>query len=273
MQADTVLEITRLTSPLQQKRNFRIDTTDGRRVKARLFPTPERRQRVTSLSPLLAGLPFSRILADGGRVTLEEWIEGSALDPRAVTDAAAGRAGEILGSLHIRGGYDDAHCAGMPDTDALLERLDRHLGVLRHHGAASEEQCRQLAMLARDERPGILDSGLIHADFCLDNMVLAASGELFLVDNEDLRVGVLDYDLARCWSRWPMTAGQRHAFRTGYERYRSTSCFTAHNRFWAVIALVMSLQVFLRHGRTRPALQQALLRLARGDGEGFWPQP
>ena len=272
MQAEAVLEITRLTSPLQKKRNFRVDTTDGRRVKARLFPTTERRQRVAALMPLLAGLPFARILAHGGRVTLEEWIEGNALDPLAVTVALARQAGDILGSLHTRGGYDDTYCAGMPDTRALLERLDRHLEVVQLHGAASAKQCRQLAMLARDHCPDSLDSGLIHADFCLDNMVLTASGELFLVDNEDLRVGVLDYDLARCWSRWPMTPGQRRAFLEGYEHYRSASAFTAHKGFWGVIALVMSLQVFLRHGHSRLDLQEALLHLARGATEDLWPR-
>jgi thiamine kinase-like enzyme len=102
-------------------------------------------------------------------------------------------------------------------------------------------------------------------------MVVTPEGQVVVIDNEGLRVGPLDYDLARCWSRWPMTGTQRQAFCDGYRQYRSLETFQAHRQFWAIRAMSQSLSVHLKHGKENPQALAALRCIAAGDDRQFWP--
>ena len=81
---------------------------------------------------------------------------------------------------------------------------------------------------------------MIHRDYCAENLLLAPSGRIHVVDNESIDVGPLDYDLARTWYRWPMGPRQRAAYWKGYARYRDPGSFSSSFAFWAVKVLVES---------------------------------
>ena len=76
---------------------------------------------------------------------------------------------------------------------------------------------------------------------CLDD-------RLYAIDNEDMRVGALDADLARTLLRWPMAHHEWDLFVTGYHRHRSFETFEAHERFWSIWALVGAVEFRAKRG-------------------------
>jgi aminoglycoside phosphotransferase (APT) family kinase protein len=90
--------------------------------------------------------------------------------------------------------------------------------------------------------------GLVHKDFCRENMVVSPDGVVRVVDNETLAVDCPDYDLTRTWYRWPMDPAQAVAYLAGYRRHRSTETLARHFPFWAVAVLSESALFRLRRG-------------------------
>lgn len=265
-------ELTQLTSERQRRASFKLTFTDGRLYKARLHASTESGSLVARLSPLLRDLPFAQVIAVKGRTTIEEWIEGVPLQTPEVTDEQAYRAGSLLGSLHTLTAIPAGLVADPPDVDWHLRQMETHLAAISGHLADESQLCKSLVELARRHRPDTLEAGLIHVDFSADNIVVTGQGDLVVIDNEHLQVGALEYDLARCWSRWPMSASRRQAFRKGYHQHRSLGQFMANQQFWAIGALSLSLLVHLEHGRANQAALDALHRLARGETDQFWPR-
>jgi len=264
-------EVTQLKSPRQLKAGFKLVLTDGRIVKARVYPSEQKRHRVSGLAPLLEGLPFARIIAARGRVTLEEWVEGTPLHADQVSEQQAYEAGGLLGSLHCRGNVPADMEEGGLEPGWHMDKINAHLSEIADHAPETVDLCRKIRGIASSGQPQTIEAGLIHADFCAENIIVSTGGTLVVIDNELLRVGALDFDLARCWGRWPMSDGQRHSFTAGYRQYRGMEQFMAHSRFWAIRALAMSLLIRLRHGqRNEPALA-ALQRLAGGQTDRIWP--
>lgn len=267
----SVEAIIRLNSPRQQKANFKLSFRDGRQYKARLYKSEENRRLVSTLAPLLGELPFSRIIASRGRATIEEWIPGIPLQAEAVTNEQARRAGELLGVLHTGISLPAELRTDIADADIPLQEINSYLATIIHYASEESRLCDEIALIAVQTRPAGFETGLIHADYCADNMVLTGEGRVVVVDNEGLRVGALDYDLARCWCRWPMAESQREAFCHGYQQYRSMENFMNNPQFWAIRALTQSLFVHLKHGRKNQPALDALYRLASAEKIHFWP--
>jgi len=264
-------EITRLTSERQLKASFKLCLADGRTLKARLYPSEEKRRRVTALLPLLAELPFARVIAARGRATLEEWVEGTPLQAGKVTQAQARQAGELLGFVHAHVDVPEGSDAIVADADWQLDKIKAHLSAIATQMPEASAICEAVGVIAWGSRPAGFDTGLIHADYCAENIVLSDDGNLVVVDNELLRVGALDFDVARCCCRWLMTNHQRRAFFAGYEQHRGLDQFIAHRQFWAIRALALSMDVHLKHGRTNEPVMSALQRIASGDDARIWP--
>jgi hypothetical protein len=60
-----------------------------------------------------------------------------------------------------------------------------------------------------------------------------------VIDSGGIRVGFLDYDLARCWYRWPMPPASRRAFLARYAAPRPAPP-SVPATFWRLAALVRS---------------------------------
>lgn len=263
-------ELTRFVSPRQRKAVFRLEMADGRLLKARRFRTAREAAVVLALSPLLDDRHYSRVITGHGTTTLEEWVLGSALVADAVTLAQAGRAGELLGQLHTTRGLPDRESAMVLAMADHLALMQEQVAALLAQQVLSSAAAASALELAGETRPAHFESGLIHGDFCVDNMIVDASGELVLIDNESLCVGPLDFDIARTWCRWPMTDAARRAFIAGYTPFRSLDAFIESRRFWALRALLMSVYVHVKHERPYQPLVAAMLRLCSGAEEGFW---
>lgn len=190
----------------------------------------------------------------------------------AVTEQQGRDAGQLLGLLHTLDGVPGDAEAEIVGAHLPLERINRHLDQISRAAVELSPLCEKLAKLARESETSAFDWGLIHSDFSVDNMILDEDGQIIVVDNETLKMGPLDFDLARCWSRWPMIQTVRKAFIEGYQLHRSLESFNENRQFWAIRALVQSLAVHMNHGRTNCPVLEALRHLVAGETEHIWPR-
>jgi Ser/Thr protein kinase RdoA (MazF antagonist) len=125
-----------------------------------------------------------------------------------------------------------------------------HLGA---RGALRRADASALLGALQRFAPGAAEVGITHNDFCAENLVEDAAGRLVPIDNEGLRRGFFDYDLARTWYRWPMPEADWLTFAARYGVVRRPD--TAHASFWRIAAVVKS----------------AALRATRGVGDVTTP--
>src|SRR5262249_50894963 len=120
--------------------------------------------------------------------------------------------------------------------------------------------------------PDHQETGIIHRDFCGENLVLDPLGTPHIVDNGTLTVDAYHFDLARTWYRWPMTSAERRAFEAGYAACGDLASYRAHFPFWAVAVLVEA-ALFRHYAKTRgrripiQRLIELLSVLDRGAGQ------
>ncbi len=263
-------ELTRFVSRRQRKAAFKLELGDGRLLKARRFKTAQEVVVAAALTPLLDGRHYSRVLAAFGSSTLEEWRPGATLLAEAVTVGQVRKAGELLGRLHTTAGLPGPEVAPVLPITVHLALMQKHLGALVAQGVLTSSVAARILDLAEKTMPQQFETGLVHGDFCVDNMVADSAGKLVLIDNESLCVGPQDFDIARAWCRWPMTDAARDAFTAGYTQFRGLDSFLRHRQFWALRALLMSIYVHLKHEQPCYPAVAALRSLGDGAQEGFW---
>jgi hypothetical protein len=268
----TVEEITRLWVPGDQHACFRLQLRDGRTVKARRFDSQEKRESVTALSPSLAGLPFSRILAAHGAATIEEWIDGSQVELADVSLDLTRELATILGTLHSREVPREASTRKSPDMGWYSGRSKLQLDLLGEAGHIDPETAKQLVVRATSREATELETGITHTDFHPRNMVMKPGGEVWIIDNEDLRLGAFDYDLARCWRQWPMTPAQRGAFCRAYSGFRSLDSFVAYQEFWSICTLVNTARIHMRYLQPIGTFLRQLEQISRRTEVTLWPE-
>ena len=258
----SLTEISTLPSPVRRRAAFRLDFEGGLTLKGRRLESPARAQRVEHILGLTGdGVP--RTLDRRGEALLLPWVEGrtlALLDP--IPAAALARCGRILGALHQLDTPEWREIR-IPALGDLLAKLRRDTGIL----AAANELDIGLGRAAVEAAAALVPrharSGIIHKDFCAENIVLDASGSPVSIDNAALSVGPYDLDLARTWYRWPMSPSDRSRFLRGYEEYRDCVSFMKHFAFWAICVLTGSASNRLRaqvgrHGEPLGRLRRLL---------------
>jgi aminoglycoside phosphotransferase (APT) family kinase protein len=262
-------ELTRRPPAAGTRAAFALDFADGSRAKGRRVQSAERARQVERLLAVL-GDGFPRVLARRGDALLLEWIEGPTLDalPSVASDTLR-RAGERLGAVHRL----DASALGedpAPDVGELLARLERDTAALVAAQRLDATQARQARVLAAAHRPARTSTGVVHRDFCAENLVLAAGGVPVCIDNASLAIGAHDLDVARTWVRWPMSREAWAHFAAGYEKHRALDGFVEHFAFWAACALAAAAakRLRLRACEAREPLARLLRLLEVGSEPG-----
>ena len=152
------------------------------------------------------------------------------------------------------------------------DRLRDQLELLVEEGELDSRTARRLFDRATNREETELEKGIIHTDFHPRNMIMREDGEVWIIDNEDIRLGAFDYDLARCWGQWPMTGAQREAFSKAYGVFRSMDSFFAYQEFWSICTLVNSAKIHARHLQPIQSFLKQLEQLSQNAEDTLWPQ-
>jgi aminoglycoside phosphotransferase (APT) family kinase protein len=252
-------ELTTLPSPVLERPAWRIELADGRVLKGRLFASAEEGERFAALAAHLPRPGFPALLAHAGRAALLEWIAGEPM-PALPPEALLRRAGELLGRLHRRPLPADAETRFASHVSALPEPLAPRLDELVAGGLLERAEGEALAKLASRAFPARCERGLVHLDFCADNLVVTTEGAPFAIDNATLCLAPLDYDLARTALRWPLPEALRAAFLDGYRSVRDPSAYEAHADYWRVCAGVHSARLRMQRRAGDASVPVAALR-------------
>jgi len=239
---------------------FAVTLDDGRTVKVRRYTRPARSRRAARLLAALGDRRLPRVLSFRGNVRIEEWIDGAALAASAARSDLVERAADLLASLHAVRAVDGQALLTERATAPLYRRMARQLASLTSSGLVTPAERQATLEVAATRAPAVARYGLTHDDFCAENLVEAASGELVVIDNEHLRFGFLDYDLARTWYRWPMSERTWRRFAERYAARRSDAVDPARSTFWRIAAVIYGAQVRLVR-RERSAIDEPLARL------------
>ena len=96
--------------------------------------------------------------------------------------------------------------------------------------------------------------GPVHGDLCAENLVLASDGRVISIDNERVRIDFLDFDLARTWTRWPMSARMHTRFERRYASWGRPVPAPSEAAAWRVCASVKSAMTIVTTPVTGPGL-------------------
>lgn len=230
----SVEPLSRLAAPRHRGGAWRLHLRDGGSVKARCLRDAATAERVAGLLAELRHPAFPRLLARRGRGLLLEWIEGRPLDaspPDSVLRACA-RLQVELHRTHVS--ESRALRSGSAFVDAQLERSERHLERLRETRSLAPGEVDELRRRLAAHRPADAEVGVVHGDFCGENLVLDAAGAPRPVDNEALAVGAVDGDLARTLWRWPLGPDCAARYLEHYAAMRDLDEFRECFPFWAL---------------------------------------
>lgn len=206
--------LSRFGHPPRRRGAFRLETSAGRTLKARVFLTDDDAARVGRHLDTLRDLPLPRRLAAVGRVAVETWIAGAPCAPDDREPALVEAAARLLADLHARGARPTtAHGEALA---ALRRTAEERLAAMTLDRVLAPAEARVLAR-ALDEAPArVGPTGIVHGDFCAANLVRGDDGRLHAVDNEELSIGLLDYDLGMTWYRWALEPRDAARFEDAY---------------------------------------------------------
>lgn len=218
---------------------FRVDLSDGRRVKLRRLSEVGEAAELERLLAALAPIGFPQVLARRARCLVLEWIPGRLLSDEPEAAGWIDAAGALLGRMHRTCPEGAALPAARPAT-AELDRCDSQLAALVAAKRLTRPEADALAGAIVRNTPERPTHGIVHGDFAPENLVIDAAGALHAIDNEVVRIGILDLDLARTWSRWPMPGRSWVSFLAAYAAASGRSCDDDALVGWKLRTLVVS---------------------------------
>jgi aminoglycoside phosphotransferase (APT) family kinase protein len=240
------------------KAAYRIIFADSSSAKARLHGTDAWAAQVEHIQDLIGPHPsLAATLVRSGRAVLEEWVPGATLHEQPPTPETLHACGRLLANLHR------VPVAEQASSDATVEtafvRMFDQLVTLRTSGALGAREVQSLVAIADATAPARATSGIIHFDFCGKNLVMHADRGPVCIDNETLRFGPFDLDLARTFYRWPLSQDDHAAFLAGYVAGGGPA-ETTHLPFWSLAAEIYSAFIRCRDGDHEADVPLATLR-------------
>jgi hypothetical protein len=217
---------------------YRIDLSPSGRVKARRL---EDAATAARLCDIRRDLPpaFAPVLERHGSVLIEQWIEGEPIaaspDPDVVAQAAI-----LLAELHGRRQIAGQVVHQVHSTTPMLVSTLESLRAVHAAGVLDERDVAVLGQALDRLDPRQALHGLVHFDFCGENMVIDRAGRLRVIDNERLGINVIGLDLGRTRYRWVLGRPEWERFRSIYADCLSVADPLADEDFWSLIAVVRS---------------------------------
>ena len=218
---------------------FRVDLSDGRRVKLRRMSEVAEAAELERLLTALAPIGFPQVIARRARCLVLEWIPGRLVSDQREATGWIHAAGTLLGLMHRTCLERDVLPGERPAT-AELDRCNSQLAALVAAKRLTRPEADAVAEVIVRNTPARPIHGIVHGDFAPENLVIDASGALHAIDNEVVRVGILDLDLARTWSRWPMAGPTWVSFLAAYAAASGRSCNDEPLLGWKLRTLVVT---------------------------------
>lgn len=196
-----------------EKRAYRVSFEDGSQAKARVLLGADHAARWCELRRSVGGqICLSSMLWSEGDAVLEEWIEGDVLPRTAPQDHLLEEPAGVLAQIH----QIDVSGRGVVEACAEVGTYSPLLSSLALASAISTDAEHQLAAKLNRLAPARMHVGLAHHDFCGDNLVLHSSRGVVSIDHEWMRVGSLDFDVARAIRQWNLPDAGIDVFLRGY---------------------------------------------------------
>jgi hypothetical protein len=240
-------------------RTFIIVTAHGARLKARIVPSPARAARAQMLAERLSdpriNIPTGRV----GAVTVESWVEGTTLSSVPLRVAHIDAAADLLRFVHRFAGHPSERLPQLRHVGPVSVQATSDLRCLLDAGIFASDLCARIERILELGLPDRAPWGLMHGDLCAANLVIGAGGRIVSIDNEHLRRGFLDYDLARTWYRWVLPPAAQRRFEVMYAKDCLWQATDRERQAWRVAAVVRGVRI--RH-RLGSSLQLPLDRLA-----------
>lgn len=175
-------------------------------------------------------VPIPALQAVDGHIVFAKWTEGCCLD------SAGGS--EIMEKMVIYQGqiHQTPPAAGIAEGAAELVHVRRLLHRLDTHGApiVGAGRLRNLRGAVSRSTPPRLETRVIHPDFIRANIVVTDRGELVIVDNEFLGIGLgFEFDIlnaARIFAR--EDEDLRAEYIAAYSQRQSCGTLRDHREFW-----------------------------------------
>lgn len=273
--------LSKTISPESRRSVYRIDTDTGNTIKARRVEDEGTARRLFEVRRELPDA-FAAVIGIYGSVLLEEWVEGEELGNEIPTDANIVTAAALLARLHTTQTLAGQRLRERRSTAAWRDTAEESLRhILAVDALDTTAAARILDALQRLD-PGEATVGLVHTDFCGENMVVDRAGRLRVVDNERIGVDALAFDVARTWYRWGLPARAWERFRSAYVARMSFREPLDTIGFWSIVAVTHSAALRLRADRARAYIPLERLRqmalepgrlLASGPRPRGWVQP
>lgn len=239
-----VAEVITKRSGLQDRLTLRLVLDDGSLLKARWLATKKHADSWGRLRELIGDRPYlARLLHRDGSILLEEWVEGNALAMVDVPDDQLLAASAVLAQLHSL----EVPESGSASCTREMQWIQELLGSLVARSGLSAAQANQLDEKMRRTLPKQTIRGLIHYDFCGENLVFHASRGVVSIDHEWLCMHSLEFDLARAVHRWNLTGKSRSVFLDGYCRAGGPAAQEQLD-WWLLANEVFAAEVRVRRG-------------------------
>lgn len=244
------------------KRAFRIDLADGGVAKARVLRPGRSAERVAALlGSGGAARRCARVIAGRGRCLLEEWVDGESLAATPTSPTLLVECGRALADIHrtpLGSGISDP-----TDSASGRERVRYDLASLHRADRLTRPEVE--ALLAMADATAVPDGpcGLVHLDYCGENIVFHAERGPVCIDNETVGTGPFAFDCARTVTRWSLDAQSRRRFLDGYVAAGGPADLR-HLEFWTLAADATSARLRVEHGN--PDVDEPLQALRRRIG-------
>lgn len=240
------------------KRAFHVRLVDGRAAKARLLLDGRSAEDIASLlGEGAASRRCARIIHGRGRCLLEEWVDGELLRGSTTAQEVLVECGRALADIHRTPVTRDGIVSAEPAS--AIDRVRNDLLALRSAGCLTDSEAAALmgVLEAATPAPGL--QGLVHLDYCLDNIILHADRGPVCIDNETVRIGPFALDIARTITRCPLDGDSRERFLAGYVAAGGPADLQDLD-FWCLAADAWSARLRLEYGNTAIEPQLAALR-------------
>jgi aminoglycoside phosphotransferase (APT) family kinase protein len=219
---------------------FRLTLADGRKLKLRRMRSPERAAELARLVGQLRDLGIPQVVLRRAETLIVDWIDGTPLcegpdRPERIEEAA-----RLLGRIHATPTFDGLGLPVVRPTAPQWLAMQEEITALVRARKLAAEIAKRLSAAAQEHDPGPTRHGIVHGDFCAENFVSDGAGCLRVVDNEGLEVGPLALDLARVWSRWPMSESAWGRFLVNYPASGGDRVVDADLLVWKIRTLVRS---------------------------------